>query len=51
MDKPAFVLKKKADKTLNRVIIPKIFIDKFGRDFYLEIYDDKIILKPVKKGN
>lgn len=41
---------KKADKTLNRIVIPKFIIDKYGRDFYLEFYDDETIkLVPVNK--
>lgn len=44
-------LMKHADKERNRIIIPKFIIDKYGRDFYLEVYEDgtmKII--PIKKG-
>lgn len=42
---------KKADKVLNRIVIPKFIIDKYGRDFYLEILEDETIrLVPVKKG-
>jgi hypothetical protein len=45
-----FRYEKKADKTLNRIIIPKIIIDKYGRDFYLEYYDDETIkLVPIEK--
>lgn len=41
---------KKADKTLNRIVIPKFIIDKYGRDFYLEFYDDETIkLVPINK--
>ena len=41
---------KRADVCRNRVIIPKIIIDKFGRDFYMEINpeDGTIILTPIK---
>ena len=37
---------------MNRVILPKFFIDKYGRSFYMEVYKDKIIIKPLenKKG-
>ena len=48
-EKPRLIFQKNADKILNRVILPKFFIDKFGRSYYMEIYDDKIILKPIKK--
>lgn len=45
---------KHADKVRNRIIIPKFIIDKYGRDFYLEVYEDgtmKIIpIKKDKKG-
>lgn len=42
-------IKKNADKKRNRIIIPKFFIDKNGYSYYMEIYEDKIILKPAKK--
>ena len=41
---------KRAEKAKNRIIIPKFIIDKYGRDFYLEFYDDETIkLVPIKK--
>lgn len=46
-------LMKHADKIRNRIIIPKFIIDKFGRDFYLEVYEDgsmKLIPVKIKKG-
>lgn len=50
MKEPMLVLMKKADKSLNKIIIPKICINKWGYDFKMEVYEDKIILKPLKKG-
>lgn len=52
MDKLIALYQKNADKTMNRVILPKFFIDKYGRSFYMEVYKDKIIIKPLenKKG-
>ena len=38
-----------ADKTTNKMIIPKFIIEQWGNQFYMEIYEDKIILKPIKK--
>ena len=49
MEKPVVVFSKKADKTTNKIIIPKMIIDQWGNEFYMEIYSDKIILKPIKK--
>lgn len=46
-----YVFEKNADKTLNRVIIPKFFIDKYGRNFYMEVYEDYIKLIPINKGD
>ena len=43
---------KHADKLKNRIIIPKFIVDKYGRDFYLEIYKDGTIkLIPIMKGD
>ena len=49
MEKPTLIYQKNADKVMNRIIIPKVFIDKFGRNFYLEMYEDKLIIRPVRK--
>lgn len=52
--KVLFRFMKRAEKIKNRIIIPKFLIEKYGRDFYLEIYDDETIkLVPAnteKKG-
>ena len=50
MEQPKLIFQKNADKELNRIIIPKFFIEQHGRQYYMEIFDDKIILKPIKKG-
>lgn len=39
---------KRIDKS-NKMFMPKVMIDKFGREYYLEIHEDKIILIPTKK--
>ena len=49
-EKPLLIYQKNADKVLNRVMIPKKFIDEWGREFFMEVYNDKIILRPVRKG-
>lgn len=53
MEKPILVYQKNAERTTNKMIIPKAIINKWGNHFYMEIYEDKIILKPInlnKKG-
>lgn len=50
MDKPIMIFQKKADKTTNKMIIPKAIIQQWGNEFIMEIFQDKIILKPMKKG-
>lgn len=50
MEKPIFIFQKNADVEKNRIIIPKAFIEKNGRQFSMEVYEDKIILIPLKKG-
>lgn len=39
---------KSADKSRNKIIIPQIIIDNYGRNFYLEVLDDGTIrLVPI----
>lgn len=40
---------KKADKTLHKVTIPKIFRQLNGDEYYMDVYRDKIIITPFKK--
>lgn len=49
VEKPILIYQKNAEKSKNKVIIPQFFINKFGNQFIMEIYKDKIILKPIKK--
>ena len=49
MEKPILIYQKNAEKSMNKVIIPKAFINKWGNQFYMEIYEDKIVLRPVKE--
>ena len=49
IEEPIFTLKKKADKEKNRVIIPKVFIEKWGDKFYMDVYSNKIVLRPIGK--
>lgn len=46
------IFMKRADKEKNRIIIPKIIIEKFGREFILEVNTETGILTmtPIKKG-
>ena len=46
-EKPILILKKKVEKIASRIILPKEFVEKNGNEFYLEVYKDKIILKPA----
>ena len=40
---------KRADKRLNRILIPKFIIDNYGQDFYLDVYSDGTMkLTPIK---
>lgn len=47
---PILVYQKNADKTTNKMIIPKFIIEKYSRNFTMEIYDDgTMVLKPIMK--
>lgn len=42
---------KRAEIEKNRIIIPKIIVKKYGREFYLEWYEDDIIkIVPIKNN-
>lgn len=43
------VFQKNAEKSKNKVIIPQFFINKWGNQFYMKVYDDLIVLEPIKK--
>ena len=32
------------------ILLPKKIVEKFGKEYYMEIYEDKIILIPAKEG-
>ena len=49
MGKPIMVLQKNIEKNTNKVRIPKPIVEQWGNQFYMEIHEDKIVLKPVKK--
>lgn len=47
-DKQYLTFQKNVDCN-NKMIIPKIVVDKFGKQFYMIIKEDEIILKPINK--
>ena len=49
MEKPSLILQKKADKVLNRIVLPKKFVDTYGYEYSMEVYEDKIVLIPIRK--
>ena len=50
MDKPILIYKKNVETTTNKLRIPNAIVEQWGRQYYMEIYADKIVLKPIKKG-
>ena len=51
MEKPILIYRKNAETNTNKLRLPKAVIDKMGKNFYLEVFEDKMILKPMKKEN
>ena len=49
MEQPKLIYQKNADKALNRIVLPKQFVDENGREFYMEVYENYIKLVPIKK--
>lgn len=33
----------------NKILLPKRVVEQMGREYYMEIYSDKIVLIPIKK--
>ena len=48
-NKPIVVYQKNADPHQGRIIIPKFFIENNGREFLMEVYKDKIVIKPLNE--
>lgn len=48
-NKPILIYTKKAEPITHKMIIPKKCVEKWGLDYYMEIYEDKMIIKPIKK--
>lgn len=47
--KPTLVFQKNVDKATNKMIIPKVLVKQWGPTYIMEVYEDYIILRPVKK--
>ena len=47
--KPTLIYLKNIEKTTNKIRLPKEFVEKHGDKYYMEIYQDKIILRPIIK--
>lgn len=50
MNKPVLILQKNAETGTNKIRLPKSVIEKWGQNYYMEVYENKIVLKPIKKG-
>ena len=50
MERPVLIYDKQTEKGTNKIRLPKTIVELWGRNYYMEIYTDKIILKPIKKG-
>ena len=49
--KPILIYQKNVDKATNKMIIPKALVKQWGGSFSMEIYEDHIVLKPIRKEN
>ena len=43
-------VQKNAEKTTNKIRLPQKVVDRMGSQYYMEIYEDKIILIPIRKA-
>lgn len=49
MEKPIMVIKKNAEATTNKIRLPKAIVEQWGNKFEMEVFQDKIVLKPIKE--
>lgn len=49
MEEPKLRFFKKAEKSMNKIVIPKVCIEKWGHSYYLEVYENYIKLVPIQK--
>jgi hypothetical protein len=47
--KPAFIFQKNVDKATNKMIIPKFIVKQWGESYSMEVYEDCIVLRPIRK--
>ena len=50
MENPILRYHKKVEAGTNKIRLPKEIVEQWGKEYYLEIYADKIVLRPIKKG-
>ena len=48
-EKPVLTYFKRADKGVNKIIIPKKIIECWGNEYIMEVYKNKIVLIPLSK--
>ena len=49
MEEMLIRLKKNTENNTNKMRIPKEVVEKFGKNYYMEIYKDHIKLIPIRK--
>lgn len=49
--KPILIYQKNVDRATNKMIIPKSLVNKWGISFSMEVYEDYIVLRPIRKEN
>ena len=49
MEEPKLRFMKNAEKSMNKIVLPKVCVDKWGYSYYLEVYDNYMKLIPIRK--
>lgn len=50
LKEPIYRFFKKTQGRLNYIYLPKFVVEKFGNQYYMEVYENKIILLPYPQG-
>ena len=48
-ERPLVTYFKKAERTQNKIILPKFWVENNGRDYVMEVYKGKLVIIPIKE--
>ena len=47
MKEPIFTYLKKAEKNTHKIRLPFKFVEKYGENYYMDVYDGYVVIRPI----